>query len=207
MSSRRRGRISPKRAREIMGQNFFGIEEAIWHFGVKPTRAGLSTLAETSFREVILRECGNTHVLVAILPLSILGIRRRVGRKLFHNHPGAWYDSESFAKVKGEACWQLVRKTPIDKNFGSKTRDEEQALLGEDEGVPSARVLVYTTIGHYLATGERLFERAYARSSDVDSDGDHVVVGFFNSVGLDIDRYWDSVRVDNTGPASALKLD
>lgn len=39
---------SQKRAREIMGRNYFGVEEAIRHFGVNPSRqqiAGLSEIA------------------------------------------------------------------------------------------------------------------------------------------------------------------
>src|SRR3989344_2565717 len=37
---------SQKRAREIMGRNMFGVEEAISHFGVNPTRQQTAALSE-----------------------------------------------------------------------------------------------------------------------------------------------------------------
>ena len=46
--------------------------------------------------------------------------------------------------------------------------------------------MVYTIIGHYLATGERLFEHIYVRTSSVDSGGRRVGVGRFDSRGLDV---------------------
>ena len=42
---------SQKRAREIMGRNMFGIEEAIKHFGVNPTRQQVAALADIPFAE------------------------------------------------------------------------------------------------------------------------------------------------------------
>lgn len=65
---------SQKRAREIMGRNFFGVEEAIKHFGVNPSRSQLAALAEIPWSEEVLAACRDTHVLVAVLPLSILEI-------------------------------------------------------------------------------------------------------------------------------------
>lgn len=37
---------SQKRAREIMGDNMFGVEQAIAHFGVNPSRQQIAALAE-----------------------------------------------------------------------------------------------------------------------------------------------------------------
>ena len=47
---------SQKRAREIMGRNYFGIEEAIRHFRVNPSRQQLAALAEVPFTEATLEE-------------------------------------------------------------------------------------------------------------------------------------------------------
>ena len=77
---------SQKRAREIMGKNFFGVEEAIKHFGVNPTRQQLAALSEIPFSEAVLEQSKDTHILVAVFPLSILEIRGKVERKLFYNH-------------------------------------------------------------------------------------------------------------------------
>lgn len=197
---------SQKRAREIMGKNFFGVEEAIQHFKVNPSKQQLAVLSEVPFTEAMFEECKNTHILVAVFPLSILEIRGKVpnNQRLFFNQD--WYNRESFAKDRGEAEWRLVRKTPV-TNSTSKTWDEQQALLAKNEETPTAQMMVYTIIGHYLATGERLFEKIYVRCSDVDSYGDRVNVGYFDSAGLHVYYYWDVSRYDYIGLASARKLE
>ncbi len=198
---------SQKRAREIMGKNFFGVEEAIQHFKVNPSKQQLAALSEVPFTEAIFEECKNTHVLVAVFPLSILEIRGKVpdNQRLFNNQDS--YNKEFFAKDNGEeAEWQLVLKTPIN-NSTNKNWDEQQALLAKNEETPTARVMVYTIIGHYLATGERLFENVYIRCSNVDSDGDRVYVGDFDSSGLRVDSYWDGLRDGYVGLASARKFE
>lgn len=195
---------SQKRAREIMGRNMFGIEEAIKHFGVNPSRQQLAVLADVPFTEAVLEACKDTHVLVAVFPMSILDIRGKAERKLFYSHEDAWYNKQAFAKDRGETQWTLVRKTPVD-NSTSKTWDEQQALLGKDDETPTARVMVYAIIGHYLNTGERLFENVYVRCSDVDSDGRRVLVGSFGSDGLGVGHYWDGNRDSDIGLSSARK--
>jgi len=196
---------SQKRAREIMGRNYFGIEEAIRHFGVNPSRQQLAALAEVPFTEATLEECKNTHVLAAVFPLSILEIRGKIlgNQRLFYNQD--WYNRESFAKDRREAEWHLVRKTPVPNSTG-KTWNEQQALLAKNEETPTARVMVYTIIGHFLATGERLFENIYVRCSDVVSSGSRVHVGGFGSYGLGVRSGWGVLRYDYIGLASARKF-
>jgi hypothetical protein len=193
---------SQKRAREIMGRNMFGIEEAIKHFGVNPSRQQLAALAEVPFTEAMLEACKKTHVLVALFPLSITEIRGKMTSKLFYDQ--SWYNRESFAKDRGDVSWQLVRKTPVE-NSTSKTWNEQQALLSKDDETPTARVMVYAIIGHYLATGERLFERIYVRCSDLVSGGYRVRVGYFDSVGLYVNNYWGVNPYGYIGLSSARK--
>lgn len=196
---------SQKRAREIMGRNYFGVEEAIRHFGVNPSRQQLAALSEVPFTEATLEECKNTHVLTAVFPMSILEIRGKVpgSQRLFYNQD--WYNKESFAKDRGEETeWRLVRKDPV-PNSTSRTWQEQQALLAKNEETPTARVMIYTVIGHFLATGERLFEHIYVRCSDVDSIGSRVYVGYFGSVGLGVFDYWGVRRYVYVGVSSARK--
>ena len=171
------GLISQERAREIMGRNMFGVEEAIRHFGVNPTKQQASALSEIPFNKATLKQRRKTHVLAAVFPISILEIRGKAvaDQRLFQNQD--WYNDESFAEKKGEtdlpagqAGWKLVRKTPV-ANY-KKT--------------PTARVMVYTVIGHFLATGERLFENGYVYCNDLASDCGRVLVGDFGRGGLDI---------------------
>jgi len=134
---------SQKRAREIMGKRFFGVEEAIRHFGVNPSRQQLAALAEVPYSEDVLIASKETHVLVARFPLSILDIRGKVERPLFRNHEAAWYNNEAFAKDRGEVSWHLVREIPVLESIG-KTWNEHQALLGgQDENRGAAHFPPY----------------------------------------------------------------
>lgn len=196
-----------KIARAI-GITTFGVQEAIQHFGVKPTKSQLAMLSVIPFSEQELREAKDTHILVAVLPLSILDIKGKVDRSLFWSKEDAWYHSEKFAKDKGQAGWHLVRKTIV-PNSTSKNWNEQQALLAENEETPTARIMVYTIIGHYLNTGERLFEKIYARCSDFSSDDYRVSVGDFGSSGLFVSfgfYDWDAGRDVDLGVASARKF-
>ncbi|MBU2633570.1 hypothetical protein KJ751_03670 [Patescibacteria group bacterium] len=193
-----------KMARSI-GITMFGVQEAIQHFGVKPTKSQLAMLSVIPFSEQKLREVKDTHILVAVLPLSILDIKGKVDCSLFWSKEDAWYHSEKFAKDKGQAGWHLVRKTIV-PNSTSKNWNEQQALLTDNEETPIARIMVYTIIGHYLNTGERLFENIYARCSNLDSDGSRVNVGSFDSGGLTVYSFRDDDRFDNIGVSSSRKF-
>jgi hypothetical protein len=194
---------SQERAREIMGRNFFGVEEAILHFGVNPSEESLAYFShKVPWSEEVLTKCKDTHILIAVFPMSILDIRGKATDKFYTQD---WYNKQTFAKNKGEVSWQLVRKTPVE-NSTDKTWDEQQTLLLQDEVTPSAQVMVYTIIGHFLATGERLFEKIWARCSDLDSDGDHVDVGLFVARGLRVYDYWDGSRRSNVGVSAAKKF-
>lgn len=197
---------SQKLAHEIMGQNFFGVEEAIQHFKVKPSRSDLAALAEIPFTEANLRERKDSHILVAIFPVSILDIRGKVERPLFCSHKDAWYNKQAFAKDKGKIGWQFIRKTTVE-NSTNKTWDEQQALLSDKEESPTARVMIYAIIGRFLATGERLFKDIYVRCSDLGSDDGRVGVGYFDEAGLYVDSDWGRSRFDAfLGLAASLKF-
>lgn len=197
--------ISQKRAREIMSKNFFGVEEAVKYFGINPTRQQLTALSEIPYSEALLEQSKNTHILVAIFPLSILEIRNKVDSKLFYNHKDAWYDKQPFAKESGEVSWQLIRRIPSD-NSTPKNWQEQQALFGKDEEAPTAQGLVYTAIGHFLSTGEQFMERKYACTSSVDSSGNCIYISDVGLDGLGISDYWDAVRYDNEDLSTPRKL-
>jgi len=196
---------SQKRAHEIMGKNYFGIKEAIEYFGVNPTKQQLAYFAEVPFSEETLVASKGTHILIAVFPMSILDIRdiaKSSGQHLFRNQD--CYDTQAFAKDKGEIGWQLVHKFPVESSR-DKIWNEQQALLSEDEEIPKAQVLVYTIIGHFLVTGERLFETTYVRCVDLYSDSTRVVVGIFDLGGLLVINFWDDSRNGYLGLSSARK--
>ncbi len=178
---------SQQEAKAIMGNNFFGPEEAAKHFGARWTQDQLDALATVPFSKEALEACKDTHVLVAGYPMTLLQVRGKANKakkgKLFYTTTGGWYESEAFAKkTKVEVRWYLIRKKPVD-NSTNKSWVDQQALL-KDETTPTACVMVYTIIGHFLNTGERLFENIYVRCSNIDSDGIRVLVGRFGASGL-----------------------
>ncbi len=194
-----------KRARGIMGGNMFGIEEGVKFFGMNPSKQQLAALTEIPFTEETLNASKDTHILAAVFPLSILDIRGKVKNSLFYSHDDAWYNKERFANDRGETSWQLICKTPVPDST-SKNWDAQQALLGKEEETPTVRIMTYAIVGHYLSTGERLFENIYVRCSDVDSDGYRVRVGRFDSKGLLVGSLWDDDRGSGIGLASARKF-
>ncbi|MDQ3014744.1 MAG: hypothetical protein M3Q73_02685, partial [bacterium] len=152
--------------------------------------------------------CKDTHVLMVVFTMSIIEIRDRFVNhqpRLFHKQD--WYNIDAFAKDKGEIGWRLVAKTPVENSIGKKW-DKQQKLLGKNDETPSARIMVYTMVGHFLATGERLFTDIYVRCSDhlsVMSGGNRVVVGVFDSDGLIVNFSWGDDRDSNIGLSSARK--
>lgn len=169
------------------------------HFGINPTRDQLSVLAEVPFAEETLEECRETHVLVAVFPMSILDVYDKIYNGFSED---AEYKNQAFAKDKGELSWELIKKTPIEDSTDGIYR-EQLTLLSDKEKVPTAQVMVYTIIGHFFTTGERLFERIYIRCSDMDSRGAHVFIGKFFSSGLYIGSLFDGYSYNDLGLASA----
>lgn len=184
--------LTQERPREIMGENFFGVEEAIKHFGVNPSKRELASLADVPFSEKTLTLCKYTHALVAVFPLSIVDIRDRVDHNVFYcrqfsTHKEAWYNKQAFAKDCGEIGWHLVRTNAVPDSTEKTWWQQQQMLVGMNEKTPTARVLVYTMAGHFLSTRERLFIYLYysnVRCSDHVSEGYVVVSGYDQPTGI-----------------------
>ncbi len=193
-----------KRIEEIMGDDFFSIKDNIKHFGIRPKEHELLWFREelAKYSEKDLKKYKDTHILVTFFRISILEIRKRVDSKLFYKQD--WYNNEDFAKEKGKVCWKLIRKTIV-PNSTNKSWKEQMELIGKDEEVPTAQQMTYCIIGHYLKTGERLFEKVYVRTASTVSDGVHVNVGHFFSGGLYVYGSWDGNRVSIVCIASARK--
>jgi hypothetical protein len=113
------------------------------------------------------------------------------------------YNNESYAKERGSLRWKLVRKTPADNSMLKKW-DEQQFVISDNDEVPIVQVIIYTLIGHYLSTGERLFKQTFVRTSSVDSGGYHVAV-IFGTKGLFVSNYWAVSCSDNLGISVARK--
>lgn len=194
-----------KRARSIMGKNFLGIEEAMVHLGISIQRSERNALSNIPFTEATLRSVRDTHVLVALPPCSLFGIRDRAPHGLFITEKRAWYDRQSFATYVHEPSWCLLRKEPL-STVPNRTWDEQHSDFQEHEEVPVAYALVYATIAFFLTTGKRLFETVMVRTASVDYGGSRVIVGNFSErTGLHIDGCHDLHRTEDVGMAVCLR--
>jgi hypothetical protein len=170
-------------ARDIMGKNFFGVEEGMMHFSIDPTERELAALATIPFAPETLTACKDTHLLVAIFQLSVNDIMAKTSSwktEMFRDRGvNSWARKQRFAEREGGAGWWLVRKTPLPGSSG-KTFEEQQGTFPGEEVIPFARVLLYAIFGYCLKTKEHLFETQYVRCADLCSrSGEHVYVGGF----------------------------
>lgn len=194
-----------KLARSIMCENFLGVEEVARHFGVTFTQKQMRALKDIPFTEAELQECRDTHLLVAGYPMTLLDVRA-VKPELFYTSEEGWYAEETFAsKEKVEVRWYLIRKDIVRKST-SKTWQEQQAMLADNEETPRACELGYAVILFYLATGKRLFGNVYARCTDVDAGGCRVLVGLFGANGLSVGGNTDGGRWNDVGVSASRKL-
>ncbi len=190
-------------AREIMGKNMFGIADAIKHFKSSPTEKELSALEKIPFSEATLRECANTHILVADFGLSVVDVWEQ-HTQLFYSKANPWYsekDQAKWARKCVKAQWRLLRKTAVKDSFSKDFHDQE-ALLGKGEEVPEAREMVCMVIGHYLASREKLFPDYYVRTKSLSGAGDRIRIGCFDSDGLRL-RCWYGGPDNDVGLASS----
>lgn len=180
-------------ARDIMGRNFFGIEEAIKYFKIHPTKAERAALSRIPFTMETLEACRHTHILVAVFPLSIMQIRGmypnlfRTAKKQF------LYEKKKFAKDAGEiAEWCLIKIAPT---FGAMFNKPEmqRAALGKTNIIPSVRAMVYTIIGRYLAEQKYIFSTGNILFSDKSKTDRRVVIGF-NGAKMSIYYYYGAYR-------------
>lgn len=194
---------SQELAREIMGKNFFGIEEAQKHFGVTLSKRQLAYMAAIPFSAEVLTECKDTHILVAYVPISIVDVRTKTAsmklpakHRMFYQQD--WCDKDKFDKA-GVLEWHLIRKTSV-PDSKSKTWQEQRNLFDSKiDEIPEANLLVYTIIGYFLNTGERLFEKERVRTRTLGLGGGHVSIGDFGPEGLFINNCWDDDSSNSVG--------
>lgn len=190
-----------EQAHDIMGDNFFGVGEASDFFG-NPTRAQLLALSEIPFSESVLRECKDSHFLIAVLPRSILDIYR-LNKWQFPGETGR-HKGAFFAMEQGEAGWHLVRRTPVQGSTG-KSWGWQWNLLEANEEVPTARVVAYTMTSHFLRTGERLFGKVRVRCPEELGNEFRVSLGHSEPGRLCLGYDWDKERDATLGLSSERK--
>lgn len=137
-------------AHEIMGDNFFGVEDAMKRFQVIPTPRDLAVLSYVPWSKETLLKCKDTHVLVAVFPLSVLQIAETYEEGVCFYESGIFggvfrIDRHGFASKQGsEPRWYLIKKTPQCASYAGQG---DWRHVSEDEEVLEARVAMYTIIG------------------------------------------------------------
>jgi hypothetical protein len=197
---------SQSRARKIMGKNMFGIDDAIKHLGVVPSKFMYADLDSVPFSEKTLFACRDTHILVAVFPMQRSKLWDDIAMRFINfDKYGIKSGAESMVNAIGissKARWQLIRKTPA---AGSSNIIHRHARLPQNEKFVEAADLIYAMIAHFLGSGERLFETRMVRTSNVDVETSmRITIGTFNQNGFIVQFAHDSEYASFLGLATQV---
>lgn len=199
-----------KLARAILGNDFISPKEAAEAWGFAYTKVQLQQFAETLPDVKVLqwlREHNYALIPGPAEPKSLLDVRA-LKPAHFYSKEGGWYanDNEKFSRDDKVAVkWLALRKDAVPDSFG-KNWEEQTALLSSDEYIPNAGEVSWGVTTYYMVRGVYLLPNFYVRTSSVYSDGSHVYLGGFDSVGLSVHHCFDAHRLGSLGVASARKL-
>ena len=195
-------------AQSILGADFITPEEVTKaRPSIVYTVEQITALAESLPSEDILKWCKDNGYAVMPAPpqaCSTLDVRE-IQSAHFYTKTGGWYADQKFAREdKTSFGWLLIKKTPV-SNSTSKTWNEQNKLLSALEKVPNAAEMSWFITTYFEVRGVRLFEGVYVRTSSLDSGGNRVHVGDFDSDGLSVSHYWGDRRDDHIGLSAARK--
>ncbi len=154
--------VDPKRAYEIMGHNFIGMQDAINLCQKNIYKFEIQRLQMIPSTEAFLEARRDTHILVFDLGLSIRNIwsifHEFFSKCSYHNYKLP-YPYAPF--VNNKACfpvWRLVRKEPVinTNSIINEAIATEQLFRLNGEHVPVPRTMVYTIILYYLLSDKWL---------------------------------------------------
>lgn len=209
---------SVAQARAILGKNFFGAEEWLSHYGV-----AVSEIPEFPWDEAVLnspcpfvkgRKVKDTHF--AFLGVPHNGERSMTITTLHQLHPAnkqprfystdPWYNNQGFAtEIICSLRWYLLLKAIV-PDSESKNWDEQCRTLPNEYEVPTGVEEVCKDLFCYKTSKSYLNRERYARVQDTTSHGVRVIVGYFDSDDLHVDRSWDARRSPVLGMAASRKV-
>ncbi len=209
-------RFSPQRAREIMGDNFLGVDAIQKAFGVRLTEQERPDIQRVPFSEKTLRECKDSHILFLGIardpsrqPLTIQRLREMFpagGQPRFRSYPKPGEIRDAYAtKDTPDLRWYLIARN-LRQDSRSKPYWQQEQFLEPNEYRERAVVYVYMMFLVHKARGERLFPDDLVWCKSTGSDGAPVAAGYFRSEGLYVSDWW--LRPDeHFGMAPARKPD
>lgn len=219
---------SVEAAQQLLGKNFFGVEDWQDMYGVSFTKKQLAAAGQFPWGEAVLnascpfhpnKKVKDTHV--AFLGVEHLDEQRKKPLTIrqwqelhptsqqprFYSYaPDCWYAKEKFATtITCQLRWYLMLAEII-PGSEDKTFDEQMAMLPAEYEVPTAVEEVTKDFLCFKKTGVYLNGNRYGRVQDVDSRGLRVNVGGFDGDGLSVSNYWDDKALYDLGLAAARKL-
>jgi hypothetical protein len=187
-------------ARQILRENFLGAEQSVTHFKLSPTPSELERLSAVPWSENELIHLRDSHLLVAVFPISLAQILQSVPSVM---HGQSWYDSEPFAHRRGNSKWWLIAKS-CPERFLSRNWEGQVQMLQRAAAIPTVRVFAYSIGIYYLANHRHLFPSLLVRCKDVISSSCHITAGEFQLDGLRISYEWDRHCASTLGVAQGM---
>lgn len=214
-----------KRARELLGKNFFGAEEWV-NLGAGPVMAKSHIKKSMHFpwkEEVLISRCPfikdkqvrETHFAFLGIgsifekPLTIAEWYARNGRFGVGSRPlQSWCAYQDFVRKNTcEVRWYLMPlAVGLMLSLAGKTYAEQMKELGDDYEVSSAVELFTKNILFRFMHGIFPDSLMHLRCRDVAPSGNLVQIRFFDKNGPDIASHWDGSRMPRVGIAASRKL-
>lgn len=189
------GEFTPwNRAAAIMGNRAIGIADAS-KLGLKLSSAKMAKYDKVPFSEVELEAAARQgYYLVAVPDVNLLDLRLAAD-KLFWDQD--WYQNQNFARAVAHAGYHLLGELPGSTN---KNWWEQSVLQSSGFEAPMGVEMAYLAAA-WLALNRGVAFQNWVRTSDVDSDGDHVIVGIRDSQ-VGVGGSWASDRDSSVAVAS-----
>ncbi|MCX6785692.1 MAG: hypothetical protein NTZ18_02455 [Candidatus Komeilibacteria bacterium] len=198
-------------ARSILGEDLITPEEIAQARAIKYTGEQFGQFADTVPTEEQLLWCRDNGFMVVAGPpteLSLLEIRE-LKRGFFCSKFGGWYegDRERFSREdKAAVAWLAIRKKAVPNSF-SKSWNEQQELISDQEYIPNAAETVWAITVYRAVRGIYLLPNFYVHTLSLVSSGYRVHVGYFCVAGLCVVHHGlDGFCRGHLGVASARKF-
>lgn len=190
------------RAKEVMGENFYGVEQIKKAFGIKVDEPRIPY----TYSELVQVE-KEGYMLVLFLEKTAKEIEeitkdkyKAKGWKLFYNTN--WYKNEKFfTKEKPVFGWKLVKNRPDLVNL---TYKEQTKKMNPDERVSFSEIVQLTALA-FLSRGEKMWESKYYWTSSCFSDGDLVGFGGADAGGACVNGWSPSYSSITLGASSSRR--